>query len=214
MNASYTYKHMEYPTDPNGVIPTSTRNKYLFEVTWFSKLVTLILLLTLPVVGFLLGLKYNLDNTTVSPYPIYQNKQTNENLVTVPPIEQEPQTRTEKIIENEAITGKEPTVKQDFDFSKARESIEAIINIEATSASQCKAIAFGDRPCGGPEEFLIYSTLNTDVELLEKLVSEYNYQAERYNLKTGAASICSIEVEPELMLKNGECVEKPWELYR
>lgn len=184
---------MEYQNEPNAVTSTVAKSRYLFEVTWFSKLVTLILLLTLPVVGFLLGLKYNLDNAVVSPYPTYQDKQVNENLVRMPPVER-------------AVD-----VEEDFDFQTARVNIEAIITTEATDASQCKTIAFGDRACGGPEEFLIYSTLNTDVELLENLVSEYNYQAGQYNLRTGLASICSIEMEPEVTLKNGVCVEKPYE---
>lgn len=184
---------MEYQNEPNAVTSTVAKSRYLFEVTWFSKLVTLILLLTLPVVGFLLGLKYNLDNAVVSPYPTYQDKQVNENLVRMPSVE------------------READVEEDFDFQTARVNIEALITTEATDASQCKTIAFGDRACGGPEEFLIYSTLNTDVELLENLVSEYNYQAGQYNLRTGLASICSIEMEPEVTLKNGVCVEKPWE---
>ncbi len=42
-------------------------------------------------------------------------------------------------------------------------------------------------------------------------MSEYNYQSEQHNLRTGALSICSIEIEPEVTLSNGECVEKPYE---
>lgn len=190
MNASYTYEHMEYPTDPNSVTPTSTRNKYLFEVTWFSKLVTLILLLTLPVLGFVLGLNYNFEDASFTDSPLNYNKQ----IVNGPPVEHEFQMKNEQV------------VKEDFDFQTARENIEALITTEATDASQCKTIAFGDRACGGPEEFLIYSTLNTDVELLKNLVSEYNYQAELYNVESGAASICSLVTEPKVGLSNGECV--------
>lgn len=62
-------------------------------------------------------------------------------------------------------------------------------------AFECRYIAFGSKPCGGPWEFLIYTT-SIDTLALKSLVSEYNRLEANYNLNCGAASDCSVPQPP------------------
>lgn len=59
---------------------------------------------------------------------------------------------------------------------------------------ECRYVAFGSKPCGGPWEYLVYST-SIDTTELVALVSDYNDQEERYNLNCGAVSDC-LAVQP------------------
>lgn len=60
---------------------------------------------------------------------------------------------------------------------------------------QCRYIAFGSKPCGGPWEYLIYST-SIDTLTLTSLVMEYNQLEANYNLNCGAVSDCSTPIPP------------------
>ncbi|MGH7823170.1 MAG: hypothetical protein ACREQ9_25710 [Candidatus Binatia bacterium] len=79
-------------------------------------------------------------------------------------------------------------------------------NARAESLEQCRAIAFGDKPCGGPWRYLVYSTVATDVVRLEKLVADYNALDERRNREEGIASDCAFVGPPRLALVDGRCV--------
>lgn len=97
-----------------------------------------------------------------------------------------------------------PYIHEAFIFQQ----IERQVNTEADSISQCRAIAYGARACGGPEGYLVYSNLNTNENKLEDLISKYtSLQIER-NKKDTVSSICSVELEPELFLENGNCLGK------
>lgn len=64
--------------------------------------------------------------------------------------------------------------------------------------SQCQSIAYGAKACGGPVEYLIYSTQSVDITVLQPLVNEYNLYAEQYNSETGAMSDCLFVTPPDL----------------
>jgi hypothetical protein len=85
---------------------------------------------------------------------------------------------------------------------------EEIGEPRADSVAQCKYIAFGAKPCGGPWTFLVYSTTRTDESKLQRLVREYNALQKKINAEEGLASDCSVPPEPELTLENGVCAAK------
>lgn len=90
------------------------------------------------------------------------------------------------------------------------ESLEREIRAEvatprAAKLSQCRAIAFGAKPCGGPWRYLIFSTSTSDVERLETLVAEYNALERKINKEEGRASDCSFVGKPGLALRDGIC---------
>lgn len=74
-----------------------------------------------------------------------------------------------------------------------------IVEYAATSVCneefECNYIAFGSKPCGGPWEYLIYTT-SIDTEQLVILVNDYNELESNYNLLCGGTSDCSIPNEP------------------
>src|SRR5262245_42764287 len=76
----------------------------------------------------------------------------------------------------------------------------------ADKLAQCKHIAFGAKPGGGPWRYLVYSTARTDEARLKQLISEYNALEKQINEEEGLSSDCSYVTEPELALKGGVCV--------
>jgi hypothetical protein len=90
-----------------------------------------------------------------------------------------------------------------------KRAIDAEVGIpRADRLAQCKHIAFGAKPCGGPWRYLVYSTARTDETRLKKLVSDYNALEKQINVEEGLVSDCSYVTEPELVLEGGVCVGK------
>src|SRR5262245_39937735 len=90
-----------------------------------------------------------------------------------------------------------------------KQAIDAEIGTpRADKLAQCKHIAFGAKPCGGPWKYLVYSTARTDESRLKQLVSEYNALEKKINEEEGLNSDCSYVTEPELGLEGGVCVSK------
>ena len=98
----------------------------------------------------------------------------------------------------------------DYSVKNLNGKIPEIVSTSATDISQCRSIALGVRACGGPEEYLVYSTKNTNEEELRKLAIKYNKYSREKNEGFDVTSICSIEMEPKLELKNGYCVAQPF----
>lgn len=61
--------------------------------------------------------------------------------------------------------------------------------------NECKYVAFGSKPCGGPWSYLVYSTSIDTVLLLEK-VDYYNQLEKAYNVKWEIISDCSVATPP------------------
>jgi hypothetical protein len=78
----------------------------------------------------------------------------------------------------------------------------------ASQLSQCKLIAFGAKPCGGPWSYLVYSTANTNESRLLELVSEFNQLEEKMNEELGIASLCNLTTKPTVGLAGGVCTAK------
>ncbi|MCK4655569.1 MAG: hypothetical protein KAT85_01020, partial [candidate division Zixibacteria bacterium] len=45
---------------------------------------------------------------------------------------------------------------------------------QCTDSTDCRRIAFGDKPCGGPWKYLIYSASTIDTMELQRMVASYN----------------------------------------
>ncbi len=75
------------------------------------------------------------------------------------------------------------------------------------SVEECRYIAFGDKPCGGPWEYLVYSISQTDSVQLKRLVDEYWLVDHEFNLKTGRFSTCDLAPIPVLARRDGRCVD-------
>ena len=87
-----------------------------------------------------------------------------------------------------------------------------IENLASTSifgvTFECKYIAFGSKPCGGPWTYLVYST-SIDAEELENRVEGYNRKEKMFNTKWGVISDCAITNPPSgIKCENNICIAK------
>ncbi|MCJ8317705.1 hypothetical protein [Idiomarina sp.] len=79
----------------------------------------------------------------------------------------------------------------------------------ADNPEQCKIVEMGQKPCGGPERYLLYSekTMNADERevFLEKL-KQYNELSRRFSEKSEMVSDCKVLPKPTAVLQKGFCI--------
>ena len=83
---------------------------------------------------------------------------------------------------------------------------EATGEARAETASQCRVIGVGAKPCGGPWRYHAYSTAHGDPARVEDLVARYNALETRKNERFGLASTCLMTAAPAVALEGGRCV--------
>jgi len=64
------------------------------------------------------------------------------------------------------------------------------------------------KPCGGPWEYLVFSTEVTEQKTLEDLVRRYDELNRSLNEALGSASNCAMVQAPELVLNVDRCEAK------
>lgn len=74
-----------------------------------------------------------------------------------------------------------------------------------SSSNQCRSIAFGSKPCGGPWSYVAYSTQTTDSAKLAAAVAEYNAREDRLNRELGTVSDCRFVTPPKLACVASHC---------
>jgi hypothetical protein len=79
-------------------------------------------------------------------------------------------------------------------------------NKDCTEDSQCKVLGVGSRPCGGPEQYLIYSTLHTDEKMLNYTNDRYQKLKKQQNEKLGLMSTCQMLMPPVSACVENKCV--------
>lgn len=71
---------------------------------------------------------------------------------------------------------------------------------------ECRFIAFGSKPCGGPWGYLVYTT-SIDTTQLVTFVNDYNQLEANYNLVCSAVSDCSAPQPPiGFDCQNNQCI--------
>jgi hypothetical protein len=98
---------------------------------------------------------------------------------------------------------------QDQESQELLDLKQTIEDLASTSVckenTECKYIAFGSKPCGGPWSYIVYST-SIDTENLKNLVENYNQQESEYNAKWGVISDCSVNTPPiSITCENNTC---------
>jgi hypothetical protein len=74
----------------------------------------------------------------------------------------------------------------------------------------CRVIGLGARPCGGPEEYVAYSTWSKRDEI-ETRALEYNFLRQELIAREGVAGICVVLPEPKAACVSGRCIAAPAE---
>jgi hypothetical protein len=88
--------------------------------------------------------------------------------------------------------------------------IHALVGVPSCSSdAQCKALALGARPCGGPEGFLAYSSARTPEPELRALADTYRDERHAANSRSGMMSNCLARPEPGAVCQTGVCTLTP-----
>lgn len=93
------------------------------------------------------------------------------------------------------------------ELANLKTEIETLANSSTCNEStECKYIAFGSKPCGGPWSYLIYST-SIDTDKLEEMVEVYNQKEAGFNEAYNIASDCALVSPPtSINCENNTCV--------
>lgn len=78
-------------------------------------------------------------------------------------------------------------------------------NKECQQDNQCKVIGVGARPCGGPDQYLLYSTLHTDEKMLSYTNDRYQKLKKQQNEKLGLMSTCQVLMPPVSACIENKC---------
>lgn len=92
-------------------------------------------------------------------------------------------------------------------LAELKSSIESMASASICSEEfECRYVAFGSKPCGGPWEYLIYTT-SIDTLALTSLVMEYNQFEAHYNINCNPISDCSTPIPPiGFECENNQCI--------
>jgi hypothetical protein len=74
-----------------------------------------------------------------------------------------------------------------------------------TESSQCRTLAVGSKPCGGPERYLPYSLSGTDEKALRALGEQYKAERQAANKAGGMISNCRHQLDPGAVCVSGTC---------
>ncbi len=75
-----------------------------------------------------------------------------------------------------------------------------------TTDQQCQVLGIGSRPCGGPEQFLLFSTQQTDQKMLTITNDRYTRIRQEQQQRLGQRSICQQLVAPQPACRQQQCV--------
>jgi hypothetical protein len=79
-------------------------------------------------------------------------------------------------------------------------------NAVCANRSECRAIGYGAKPCGGPSGYLVYSTRDTNAALLESKVREFNAVVRELNVRRQLLSDCLFVSQPPVTCAQNKCV--------
>jgi hypothetical protein len=92
-------------------------------------------------------------------------------------------------------------------MGRLRAEIRATIGEPTCSAAtECRALPFGAKPCGGPRAYVIFSRAHTDSTRLARALAQYTALDARRNEAGGMVSDCAVVPPPALACSQNRCV--------
>ncbi|MRW93929.1 hypothetical protein GJ699_28460 [Duganella sp. FT80W] len=79
-------------------------------------------------------------------------------------------------------------------------------NLSCDSDSQCHTIGVGAKACGGPENYLAWSSKNSDGAQLKALVQQHATARRADDARQGMMSTCTAISDPGASCRAGQCV--------
>jgi hypothetical protein len=83
--------------------------------------------------------------------------------------------------------------------------VKAIGEARCVNLVHCRVLPLGARPCGGPSEYLAYSSTTGNREVLEAKAYEYSFLEEEVNRKQAAIGTCEALPAPRVSCIDGRC---------
>lgn len=80
---------------------------------------------------------------------------------------------------------------------------------QCSGVDDCRVIAFGAKPCGGPWSYKVYSTASSDSVALADMVQRYNAFNAELNDRYGWISDCMVVEAPDIECVKGVCQAVP-----
>lgn len=74
--------------------------------------------------------------------------------------------------------------------------IQLIGDAACDSAGECHTVGIGDKPCGGPEAYLAWSSAVTQPDALAALASRHRESRRLENERSGMRSNCAVTLDP------------------
>lgn len=94
------------------------------------------------------------------------------------------------------------------DIKTAKSKLNNLIaNKQCTTNSQCKVSAVGSRACGGPSDYIVYSTQSASEKQVSALSDTITLLESTYNAQTGSMSICQHLTAPSTQCVENKCVK-------
>ncbi|QPB81524.1 hypothetical protein CWC22_000210 [Pseudoalteromonas rubra] len=78
---------------------------------------------------------------------------------------------------------------------------------ECDTTTQCKVLPVGSRACGGPSDYVIFSTKTADPDKVKELADKLTHAEATYNAKNRMISICEHLSAPATQCVNNKCVK-------
>ncbi len=94
------------------------------------------------------------------------------------------------------------------DIKTAKNKLNNLIaDKQCSTSSQCKVNAVGSRACGGPSDYIVYSTQSASQEQVSALSDTITQLESTYNAQTGMMSICQHLTAPSTQCVENKCVK-------
>lgn len=84
--------------------------------------------------------------------------------------------------------------------------------VRCSADADCRTLALGTKLCGGPAEYVAYSTIDLDRNAFESVTGELNrlhrLRAEALS-RAGMMSDCAVVTDPGAVCQSGRCALRP-----
>ena len=87
------------------------------------------------------------------------------------------------------------------------EILTLVADKSCVATNQCQTIPFGSKPCGGAWEYVVYSTLTANQQLVELKAEELTAVSKQCNNDSDLVSTCDIIYRPEVECRNSLCAK-------
>jgi len=106
-----------------------------------------------------------------------------------------------------------PATGQDTAVTSLWQQIKtANADLSCDNSSQCHSLGIGARACGGPENYLAWSSKNHDGARLKELVAQHSAVSRDEDKRKGMMSTCSVVSDPGASCRAGACTLNPQSL--